>query len=277
MMRILLPTDYSEHAFHAAAYAARLMGVENVSYFLVHTYMDADPSVTAWGNMAEELYKAASDGMVHWEGRIRGSAAFHGAKLAKEVVFGPLTGVLNEIARDKAADLVVMGTQGRSGGGLLGSNAAGVVKHSRVPVLVVPANAPLTGVDRILFADDQRRVKAEDLKMLLHIALRTRSEVVLAHVLRNAEEVPRPAVVSLFDELFQAIPHRFAVEEGQDVAGTIDMLAERESAGMIAVLHRHAGFFEDLFRFSTAKRLALHTNLPLLVLQHQGSGDEEIL
>lgn len=45
---------------------------------------------------------------------------------------------------------------------------------------------------------------------------------------------------------------------------------------MIAVLHRHAGFLEDLFRISTAKRLALHTNLPLLVMQHEGNGDDDL-
>lgn len=272
-MHILLPTDYSDHAFHAAEYAARLMGVDDVAYVLVHTYMDADPSVTSWGNMAEELYKAATDGMAHWQEKIASSEAFRGADVDTEVVFGPLTGVLNELAREKQADLVVMGTQGRSGGGFLGSNAASVVKHSHIPVLVVPAQAVLHPVHRILYADDQRDVTPGDLGMLLHIARRTRSEVVLGHVLRDPDEIPRPEPVALYEQLLKDLPHRFVSEEGEDVAGALDHLAGREGADMIAVLHRHAGFFEDLFRFSTAKRLALHTNLPLLVMQHQGNGE----
>jgi len=43
-------------------------------------------------------------------------------------------------------------------------------------------------------------------------------------------------------------------------------LAEKEGADMIAVLHRHTGFMEGLFHRSTAKRLALYTDTPLLVM-----------
>src|SRR5690606_7527073 len=114
-------------------------------------------------------------------------------------------------------------------------------------------------------ADDQQGVEVSGTRMLLHIALRTKSEIVLAHVLKEPDEVPDPEIVAMYEELLQAIPHRFIAEEGKDVAAVIDLLAEKENADMIAVLHRNAGFFESLFRKSTAKRLALHTNTPLLV------------
>lgn len=267
MLHVILPTDFSDNSLHAGRYAARLLGVDEVSWTVVHMYLDADPTVTSWAGMAEELYKAAMQGMQDWESRLRADEVFKGAKLHCEVQYGPLTGVLNDLSAERGVDLVVMGTLGRTGSGILGSNAAAVVKHSRTPVLVVPAKARPGATRRILFADDQRGVGEADARMLLHIAKRTGAEVVLAHVLRHADELPDPRLVAKFGELFRAMPHRFASAEGKDIAGVIDLLAGKEQADMIAVMHRHAGFFEGLFRTSTAKRLALHTDVPLLVLQ----------
>ena len=63
--------------------------------------------------------------------------------------------------------------------------------------------------------------------------------------------------------------------EGEDVAAALDLMAGQEGAGLIAVVHRHAGFLEGLFHASTAKRLALYTNTPLLVLQDFDDEAEE--
>lgn len=267
MIHILLPTDFSTNSLHAATYAARLLGTQEVTYTLLHTYLDADPSVTSWAGMAEGLYKAAVDGMKDWEERVRTSAPFQGATVLTEVLYGPLPDMMNELGQEKNADLVVMGTEGHSGSGIMGSNAGAMVKHSKLPVLVVPNKAEANAVTRILYADDQKGVEVAGTRMLLHIALRSKSEIVLAHVIQDPDDMPDPEVVAMYDELLQAIPHRFISEEGKDTAGVIDFLAEKEGADMIAVLHRHAGFFESLFRTSTAKRLALHSNTPLLVLQ----------
>lgn len=237
----------------------------------MHSYLDAEPPASSWGGLAEELFRAAKQGMQEWEARIRGEEAFQGAVVHSDVIYGPLPMVLNEMGAEHHADLVVMGTQGRSGAGILGSNAAGVVKQSRYPVLVVPAKAVQRTVRRILVADDQRGMGPEEAGILLDVAARTRAELVLAHVLRDGDEVPDPEQVAALDGLFQGMPHRFVAEEGKDVAGVIDFLADREAADLIAVLHRHAGFFEGLFHTSTAKRLALNTAIPLLVMQHRAA------
>ena len=267
MIHILLPTDFSNNSLHAAMYAARLLGTQEVTYTLVHTYLDADPSVTSWAGMAEGLYKAAVDGMKDWEKRVRASGPFAGATIHTEVMYGPLPNMINELGHEKKADLVVMGTEGHSGAGIMGSNAGAMVKHSKIAVLVVPNKAEASTVTRILYADDQKGVEVAGTRMLLHIALRSKSEILLAHVIQDPNDLPDPVVVGMYGELLQAIPHRFISEEGNDTAGVIDFLAEKEGADMIAVLHRHTGFFESLFRTSTAKRLALHSNTPLLVLQ----------
>lgn len=267
MLQVLLPTDFSQNAKHASLYGARLLGTQDVTYTLVHSFLDADPTITSWAGLAEGMYRSAMERMQEWKDELSAAAPFDGATVHAEVIYGPLPNVLHELGRDRQADLVVMGTEGHSGAGILGSNAAAVVKHGKLATLVVPNRAEAGSVSRILYADDQKGVEVAGTRMLLHLALRTRSEIVLAHVLQDPDEVPDAEVVAMYGELLQAIPHRFISAEGKDVAAAIDLLAEKEQADMIAVLHRNKGFFEGLFRRSTAKRLALHTNTPLLVLQ----------
>lgn len=266
MAHILVPTDFSENALHACRYAVQLFGTENNVYTLLHTYMDAEPYTGTWPGLADEMYKSSMIAMGEWRDKLCGMPAFAGAVINTEVAYGNLSVTLNDLVEEKHVDITVMGTQGRAGSALLGSNAAEVVMHSRRPVIVVPEGASMEPVRKILFADDQKRVEVAGLRMLIQLALRCKAEIILAHVLNNTDELPDPQVVEMYEELLQAVPHRFVSTEGKDLAGAIDLLGEREHADMIAVLHRHKNFLENLFHASTAKRLALHTKVPLLVM-----------
>lgn len=266
MAHIILPTDFSENSLHAGLYAVKLFGAENTVFTLLHAYMDAEPFVDTWPGMADEMYNTSMQAMGDWSAKVRAMPEFAGAVVRSEVLYGGLSGRLNELAEEKHADLVVMGTLGHTGAGLLGSNAGEVVKHCKKPVLVVPAKAGAAPVRRILFADDGKQVEVEGTRMLLQIALRTKAELVLAHVLKDSNELPDPAIADMYEELLQAVPHRFIAAEGEDIAGALDYLADQEGADMISLVHRHTGFFTGLFHKSTAKRLALYTTIPLLVL-----------
>ena len=132
MAHILLPTDFTDNALHASAYAARLFGAEDNVYTLMHAYLDVDPSINSWPAMADELYKASMEAMSKWAERTQALPEFAGADIRTEVLYGPLPEMLNELAREKRGDIIAMGTLGRSGSGILGSNAGEVVKKSKL-------------------------------------------------------------------------------------------------------------------------------------------------
>lgn len=262
-MRLILPTDFSENAFQAAVYTARLLGVKDTGYTLLHTWFDPDPSVGTWARVGTGLHQAAMDGMRAWEMRVREADAFAGADIQAEVIHGPCTKVVEALAKERKADLVAMASLGQTGLGFLGSNAAAMVRNGHVPVLVVPAKAHLGGMARILFADDRRGASSAELGLLLHLARLTGAEIVVAHVGRDGTG----AESRLDEAVFGGVAHRHVQAEGKDVASVLDGMAVDEKAGMIAVLHRDKGFLEGLFHGSTSKQMALQAGLPLLVLQ----------
>lgn len=267
MIHVLLPTDFSENAFKAAGYTAGLLGTKGVLYTLVHTWYDPDPMVGTWARMGTGMHQLAVDGMAEWEQRIRGSEAFAGAMVRTEVIHGPLANVMDALAEERRAGLIAMGTLGHTGAGILGSNAAAMVKNSRFPVLVVPASAADREVKRILFADDRKGVKASEWSVMVDIAAHVGAEVVLGHMRRDDWEKFDAEVKENYEALLGNIPHRYLSVLGKDIAETVDRMAEQENADMIAVLHRNLGFFEGLFRSSTSKALVLNSTTPLLVLQ----------
>jgi universal stress protein A len=145
--RILVPHDFSEAATHALRVAARLAKQHGGRLMVLHVVTPYQPvtelpEVGGWLTDREIVAgtKRSLDEVVRRELRGRGAppARFH-------VDLGdPVTRILDAA---KAADVIVMSTEGRTGLShlLIGSVAEKVVRHSPVPVLTVRPPAPRKG------------------------------------------------------------------------------------------------------------------------------------
>jgi nucleotide-binding universal stress UspA family protein len=72
---------------------------------------------------------------------------------------------------------------------------------------------------------------------------------------------------SIYDSLLGAIPHSFHYISEENVTKALHDMADQNDADLVVVVHRHRGLFEQLFHRSTASKLAMHTHIPMLVLQ----------
>ena len=265
MAHILLPTDFSDHALNACAYALELCGTTGNTFTLVHAYIDPVPGYEQVIQMSSANYAASVEGMALFVKRFRDLAGGANVSLRNEVVYGLLTTALNALCEDEEVDLIVMGTQGASGSFLFGSSAASVVKHSAVPVLVVPQQARFRDLQHVLLADDRGPVDPAALEPLLAIARATGARITVAHVATDTITPPDP-VPPHFAALFAELPTTFTEVRGADIAHVLHTTATDRQANLVAVLHRHTGLLDSLFHTSVAKQLALHSNVPLLVL-----------
>jgi len=107
---------------------------------------------------------------------------------------------------------------------------------------------------------------------LIELAKRTNAEVVLAHVRDNIPAFDKRADRKHVAELFDGVPHAFVTVQGDEVMKTMDDLARQGRIQLVAVIHRQKGFWEGLFHSSKAKRMALHTTVPMLVLPERTQG-----
>ena len=158
MKRILVPVDFSEEAKCAVRTAANIARKTGSDIYLLHMVdlpegiIDAQ-SGTDNSSPASILYMQK----IHERfDEIKNSPELEGLNVSEKVHFEKtFNGVIEESKKDNI-DLIVMGSSGATGLKeiIVGSNTEKVVRHSKVPVLVVKKDAGDLDIKHIVFASD---------------------------------------------------------------------------------------------------------------------------
>jgi nucleotide-binding universal stress UspA family protein len=142
IVRILVPTDFSPDAEAAFRYARELASVFDAALHLVHVVEDP----LAAGMWSSEVYTAEIAGLQvslvrEAERRLRNTVPPDAGAVTTEVRAGGAAAQILETAREQKADLIVMGTRGRTGLAhvIMGSVAERVVRLAPCPVLTLRA------------------------------------------------------------------------------------------------------------------------------------------
>lgn len=157
MKRILVPTDFSEHARYASKVAAKIARKNNAEIYLLNlldlpTHMNDAvnngvniPEVMLYlaktkERLEERMHESIFEGLtVHADARLE--RAFDGiVKYSEEI----------------NADLIVMGSHGASGYQemFIGSNTEKVVRASDIPVLIIKTEMDDFNIAKFVFASD---------------------------------------------------------------------------------------------------------------------------
>ena len=160
---ILVPNDFSTHAEQALEYATMIAKESGASIDILHVCQVPniglnDPSfgpvtnADLINNARREIVEGAQKKLEKAATQLRED----GLTVATFVDEGSIHDRINATANEKQADLVVMGTHGRTGlrRALLGSVAERLVRTSRAPVITVPAKQKIERPEQILVAYD---------------------------------------------------------------------------------------------------------------------------
>ncbi len=143
--RILFATDFSPasgKAFNEAIELARTAGAQ---LLIVHAYQppsllptDVSLSPAVYDELDAKLREGAEIGLR----KLVEDAGRRGLRAESFLLAGLADEAIAEAAREKRADLVVVGTHGRTGVArfLMGSVASRVITSAPCPVMTVPAN-----------------------------------------------------------------------------------------------------------------------------------------
>ena len=138
--RILCPTDFSAIAEKAVEYAVFLASSHNAELQLLHVvdYLHGFDNYLILSmtphEISERMEKHANEDLSEVVNQIKESV-----KTEKAVRHGKASVQIIKMAREMKADLIVMGSHGRTGLShvIIGSVAEAVVRHAYCPVLVV--------------------------------------------------------------------------------------------------------------------------------------------
>ena len=141
LKRIVVPLDGSDYSFRAAKYAIKLAKMANAEVFFMHAVVNSpygDPRSS--GIMISSYIKEAREHAELWYLNAGNMASGEGVKFMAETILDVASAAdsIVNYADSKKADLIVIGTKGRTGLKrlILGSVASGVVTHASCPVLI---------------------------------------------------------------------------------------------------------------------------------------------
>jgi len=269
--KIVVPTDFSEPANKALAYAIELATKANASIHILHVnqvaMVDATMPAETYQVFVKEIEQATEQAFKELSETILVQTKI---EYTLKSLYGFVAEEICDYANELEADLIIMGTTGASGAAeiLIGSNAASTVTKSGVPVLVVPKELSFSNYQRIVYATDYNEPEFPALMRLIYFAELFDCRLDVIHVKSEADRYFN-ATNNFFNKNKENISypniHYIELEKG-DVVQSINKYVDEVSADLLVMAKHNRNFFDRLFHRSLSKKMAFHTKIPLLVL-----------
>ncbi|MGB0525118.1 MAG: universal stress protein [Flammeovirgaceae bacterium] len=269
MKKVLLPTDFSENAFHGISYGIQLLKSIPCEFYLLHTFYTTD-TIGVLISVLDILEKEAKQVLQQEADKI--SATFPELDLTIHCVtqLGSLNVAVKEFIQQEDIDLVVMGTEGTSGIDEVfwGSHTSRLIREINCPILAVPNHYPFTPPKEVLIALDYEMEQKMNGQFtpLQEIMASYQPEFTFLNVLS-------PEDVYQATDLHPSWIKKYAnstkvIEYSEDVVKSIEKYISRWSTDMLVMVAHDYNFYEKLFHRSHTKKVVEETSVPVLVLHN---------
>ncbi len=270
MKPIIIATDYSVAAKHAADYAAQLSKIGEIPIEIFHSWMI--PAIGGEGfaipypvSDLEELERKAiveeaTRVEKRWDVKLK---MFHSIGFPADEI--------ENYCRKRHAGLVIMGIRHTEPiEQMFGSVVTAFIKRDKFPVLVIPEKAKFKVPKKILLATDLVTKEGwHELDMLKDLAAHFDAEIHIMNAATNKLEyvsVGGNAASHRLEKFLKDYPHTWHYENDGDVLHSISKIASEINADWIAAIPHRMNWVQRLFKKSTTRDLAFNTRIPLLIL-----------
>jgi nucleotide-binding universal stress UspA family protein len=278
MKNVLLPTDFSDNADNAAAYATELLRAEPCTFYFLNTYTPAIAhsrfmAETSPGtHLAENEGKTSELGLQKTIDNVRSLAQNSEHRFEAISSFDLLTHKITETVASKNIDLIVSGTLGASGlkQTFLGTNTVRMIKAIKnCPIITVPKKYTFTRPKHIAFPTDfKHNFSADVLDPLLKIAKQFDAEIHIMHI--NVDDkkdrFQESNRYTLMQYMAPVAHHVHFMQYYTSKSAVIETFLEELQIDMLALVYNEHGFLAQIMREQVVSNMAFHGNIPLLVL-----------
>ncbi|MBM1106584.1 universal stress protein [Aurantibacter crassamenti] len=278
MLRVLLPTDFSDNSFDAIQYTLQLLKDVECEFSLLHTYMPP---------IYQAQYLTISPGQIGLGDVMRENAVTNLDKLQKRIAkeyqntnhhfqshtcLNTLVSQVNEMVEDLNIDLIVMGTKGATGAEeiLFGTHTVHVIKKAKCPVIAIPPNFKYEVPKEILFPTDYEvEFKSKPLEVLLEIAKKHIASVEVLHVSYGYElSEKQQKNKEKLDDILSSVAHLFHDQSNQEVIQAINNFQLKHKMNFLVMIQNKHTFVERMFIEPVIKKIGFHITIPFMVIPH---------
>ena len=271
MKHLLIPTDFSDASRNAFQYAMALCRqLQPESILLTHVFLPETTSEADFIPPIAEIIKSREEMLQSFYEEMKEAQAPFPCPVTTEVKVGFPADELTRASED--FDLIIMGKTGQSNllDRIFGSVSSSVSQRAYCPVLLVPADASFTPYKHIVYASYYQPSDRDMVERLMAFNANFNAHLHFVHVNEGNNDNMEKGQAQIFEELFEKGEPGFSFDmaeiESESVAEGLSQYANDNNADLVVMATRHRGFWENIVHRSQTKRMALTTDLPLIVL-----------
>ena len=276
---IIVPTDFSDNSRNAAAFAIWLADNHQSKLTILHVVLpgtgELDVPVISAGDTVNRIRTAEEIMEIFRDTAVRELNTRYRPRNEIEIsleirVGAPAVELMTSI-KENDCDLVVMGTRGEHNrlDEIFGSVTTSTLRKTPVPVFVVPAGANKIGFREVAFATDLDSDDALAIWQSSKILQPFNPIMRIIHVDANGKGEAKE--MSDFKEFLTGRPvslqMTFHSLDGKVVEEAIAQFANDRDLDLIALHSPKRTLLERIGHHSISRNLALHTDVPLLMMR----------
>ena len=273
MKRILIPTDFSDHAEYALKVAAQIAKKNNGEIFLLHMLElphQAGDSLSSGHNIPELMF--FKNKAIETLEELMDADYLKGIEVSEIVTFEKtFEGIIN-ITKKNDIDLVVMGSHGASGFQelFIGSNTEKVVRFSDIPVLVVKKEMNNFNIDKFVFASDFCDEIKKPFEKVIEFADRFGSELHLVIIntpsnFRSTDQLEK--ILNDFVSNYQLKNYSTHIYNDKSTEKGILNYANKVNADLIGISTHGRKGVSHFFNGSVSEDIVNHAKRPVLTFK----------
>ncbi len=280
VIKILVPLDFSACSENALAYAMQLAdGIKAELLLLNVPPFDSSgmENPTSVALAVEERLKQSRLRMM--KSIEKATEAVYGSLDKKPSIptiikMGKVEATISEEAVINQVDYIVMGTQGENStlDKYLGSVASNVLKNAPCPVIVIPEKVEFSKKIKLAYATDFSSSDPFELWRTIKLFKPFQPEIKCVHF--NEKQVRKEDKIkeleAYFAETAPGLNITFYDLPVEDKVKDMNNFIENQGINILVMYKPKRSFFESIFHSSYTQRMAMHTNIPLLVIKEKG-------
>ncbi|MBI2968424.1 MAG: universal stress protein [Bacteroidetes bacterium] len=270
--RIVVPIDFSEQSVIALGQACGVAKVTGADIILVNVIEDLGMFEKYFSQKErQEIQKSIDDRLAKFAGD---HSKEHGVTITFRVERGKIYDVINKIASDLNATMIIMGTSGTMGlMKFIGSNTLRVIREAKVPVISIKGKHHRKGCDNIVLPVDLTKETRQKVTYAIELAKFYRgAKIWVCSILTTDDEF-------IVNKLTRQLSHVKSLITGAGVKCEAEMIKQHEKksiadlvlefskkadADLIMIMTQQETRFAEMFIGSSAQEMVNESEVPIM-------------
>ncbi|MBK8628601.1 MAG: universal stress protein [Saprospiraceae bacterium] len=271
MVKIIVPTDFSEASLNAYNFANNLAKELAGIVLLTHVYYPTSTDVNQFVVINEEAEKIHRDKLnklvqsvnQDWLGNFVTEPMIEGVF---RVGFPKLE--LSEMSQEKDT-ILVMGTtgEGDSFKKIFGSLSLDMIDNAYCPLFLIPPGTGYANIKEITYLSEDLKNDTLHLLYVGRLCAKMSLDFKLVHYCKKVgEEYDISNTIKIMESYFPEVKYHIEIIDTGDIFAGVKDLVTTTPDNLIVLSTKHRNIFQNLFHKSVTEYAAIHTVSPLLIL-----------